>query len=287
MKAEYRNVLSENKESLRVVIFEDREFPAAWHFHPQYELTYIISSSGMRYVGDSVSIFGAGDLVLVGANLPHSWKTVGEQTARVKAVIIQWNEDLLGANWILKTEFSSIGKMLRLAARGLKFPAATAAKFEAAIISLSKLPAFERMLGFLQILQGLSKQKDYLLLSSSSFNTNITTQDSDRISVIQAYVKNNIHAKITVGDVASLIGLTEVSFCRYFRKVHNKTFITFLNEYRIALACKMLVETDHTVSEIGYECGFYSISLFHRLFYRLIHCTPLEYRRSYQSISAR
>ncbi len=284
MKAAYRDVMNANEHSLRVSVFQDIEFPASWHFHPQYELTYIISSSGMRYIGDSIHNFREGDLVLVGANLPHSWKTVGVQTSQVQAVIIQWNENLLGHDWLQKPEFFAIKKMLELSSRGIKFPSAMAVQMEERMIALAGLPPFEKLLRFLELLNELSAKKEYNLLSSSSFKSNITTEDSDRISVIQAYVKNNIQSKIQLSEVAGLVGLTEVSFCRYFKKVHNKTFVTFLNEFRIALACQLLIEKELTVSEIGYQCGFNSISLFHRLFLRFIKRTPLEFRNSYKSI---
>ena len=284
MKAEYRNVLQDKEQSLRVFVLEDKEFPAAWHSHPQFELTFIASSSGMRYIGDSIHNFSMGDFVLVGTNLPHSWKTVGEQNSPVKAVISQFSEELLGINWLEKTEFYNIKKMLSLSARGIKFSVETVAELEDKLLILPQLPPFEKLITLITILNTLSLKKDYTLLSSPSFSANITKEDSKRISIIQTYVKNNVQSKITIEEVAGLIGLTEVSFCRYFKRVHNKSFITFLNEFRIALTCKLLIETDLTVSEIGYECGFNSISLLHRLFNRLIKMTPLEYRSSYHSI---
>ena len=249
MKATYRNVMNSNEHSLRVSFFQDNEFPASWHFHPQYELTYIVSSSGMRYVGDSIHNFSKGDFVLVGTNLPHSWKTVGVQTSKVEAVIIQWNEDLLGNDWMQKPEFYAIKKMLELAARGIKFSINSAVKEEGRLMKLVDLPPFEKLIGFVELLNELSIKKEYTLLSSPSFKTNITTEDSDRMSLIQGYVKNNVQSKIQLSEVASLVGLTEVSFCRYFKKVHNKTFVTFLNEFRIALACQLLIEKDLTVSD--------------------------------------
>lgn len=285
MRAEYRNVLTDSTASLLVFVFNDKEFPAAWHFHPQFELTYIESSSGMRYIGDSIHNFSPGDMVLVGANLPHSWKTVGEQKTNVKAVITQFSEELLGNNWLEKPEFHHIKKMLQLASRGIKFSEKTASELSNRLLELPNTPPFEKLMSLLDILQTLSKEQDYTLLSSENFIPAITKEDSNRISIIQAYVKNNVQSRITIKEVADLLGLTGVSFCRYFKKIHNKPFVTFLNEFRIALACKLLIETDLTVNEIGYECGFNSISLLHRLFKRFIQKTPLEYRNSYQSIT--
>ncbi len=284
MKAAYRNVLEEKGQSIRVFVFEDKEFPAAWHSHPQYELTFIASSSGMRYIGDHIHNFTSGDLVLVGTNLPHSWKTVGEQQSLVKAIIIQFSEDFLGTNWLDKFEFSQIKQLLTLSARGIQFSDATAKALAPTLLQLPEKSAFDKVIGLVQILQTLAQKKEHQLLSTAGFNTSITGEDSKRISTVLTYVKNNVQSKIAISMVASLVGLTEVSFCRYFKKVHNKPFIAFLNEFRIALACKLLIETDLTVSEIGYECGFGSITLLHRLFKKKHFMTPLDYRNQYRSI---
>lgn len=284
MKAEFRDVLKLGDDGFRAFVMEEKEFPAAWHFHPQYELTYIASSSGVRYVGDSIQNFVPNDFVLLGANLPHSWKTVGDQSTQVKAVVIQFGEDLLGKDWLDKAGFGNIKKILQLSARGIKFPNETAISLSGALFELPLLPPFEKVISLLKILNDLSFCKGIELLSSASFSATITHEDSNRIGTIQSYVRNNVQNKISIKEVGQLLGLTEVSFCRYFKKVHNKSFVTFLNEFRIALSCKLLIETDLTVSEIGYDCGFNSLSLFHRLFQRQLNTTPLEYRNSYLSI---
>jgi AraC-like DNA-binding protein len=285
MKATCRNVLARGDESLRVFLLEEEEFPAAWHFHPQYELAYIISSHGIRYVGDNINTFAEGDFVLVGANLPHSWKTVCKQVHKVRAIVVQWNENMLGNGWIEKSEFKHISALFQLSSRGIKFPRSLAATLDGKMKSLLVLSPFEQILCLLEILNVLALQKDYVLLSSPNFKPDITSDDSGRINIIQSYVKNNLANKISVADVARQLGLNEGSFCRYFKKVYNKTFIAFLNEFRITFSCRLLIETDKTVSEVAYSSGFNSISLFHRLFNRQMNMTPLEYRKKYVSIN--
>lgn len=140
MKAAFRDALNGHHRSLKVFVFEDKQFPAAWHFHPQYELTYIKSSSGIRYVGDSIQNFSPGDFVLVGANLPHSWKTFGNQTAPVVSVIAQFDRDMLGNGWLEKPEFSEIAHLLSLAARGIRFTTDVGFQLEARLFSLPGLP---------------------------------------------------------------------------------------------------------------------------------------------------
>ena len=284
MKPQYRNLISDAQSSLLVSMFVDKEFPAAWHFHPQYELTYIVSSTGMRYVGNSVQHFSPGDFVLVGSNLPHSWKTVGQQKANVKCVIVQWNENLLGKEWLTKLEFQNINLFLKKSSRGIKFSKTIAKEFHSRMTELVNLPPFEKLISTLTILQALSLKNEYTLLASSGLNDLITTMDSNRLSLVHSYIRENVRNNINLADVAPIIGLTKESFCRYFKKKHKKNFSTFLNEYKVALASKLLIETDMSISEIGYECGYNSVSFFHRQFSRFMKISPRQYRISYISI---
>lgn len=48
-------------------------FEFYWHYHPEYELTYIVKGKGKRLVGDSYETFSEGDFVLIGPNVPHTW----------------------------------------------------------------------------------------------------------------------------------------------------------------------------------------------------------------------
>ncbi|MEO6963940.1 MAG: AraC family transcriptional regulator, partial [Puia sp.] len=140
------------------------------------------------------------------------------------------------------------------------------------------------LMSTLGILQALSLKNDYTLLASPGLNDLITTEDSDRITLVHSYIRENVPNNIKLTDIAPIVGLTKESFCRYFKKKHRKNFITFLNEYKVALASKLLIETDLSISEIGYECGYNSISFFHRQFSRFMNMSPKEYRTSYTSI---
>ena len=50
-------------------------FDPNWHFHPEYQLFIVLKGSGTRFIGDHVSDFSVGDLVLTGPNLPHLWRS--------------------------------------------------------------------------------------------------------------------------------------------------------------------------------------------------------------------
>lgn len=282
MKAEYRSISPSPGSSFATTLFEGKEFIASWHFHPQYELTYILGSTGIRYVGDNMGNFEYGDLVLVGSNLPHCWKTVGEQKEEVRCIIIQWDEELL-VTWLDKEEFQHIKQLMQLASRGIHFHKEDALLVENKMLQLIDLPPFERLLSFLQILQELTKAH-HNCLAGEGFTTNLTIKESERVNLIYNYVKEYYNQQIILEDVAQKIAMNKDSFCRFFKKTFRKSFFEFVNEYKISMASKMLITTDLTASEIGYKVGYNNLSFFNRQFHKFVKMTPSQYRKMYRGI---
>ena len=114
LKAQFEKVSPSIDSSLHAFVYENNNFDAPWHFHPEYELTYIVKGEGIRYVGNNVEKFEAGDFVLLGSNLPHCWKDSVQNKGAVKSIIFQWNDAILGKDWIEKNEFQSIKELLKI-----------------------------------------------------------------------------------------------------------------------------------------------------------------------------
>ena len=78
------------KAHLKVAQFEFK-----WHYHPEYELTYILNGYGYRIVGNSQEPFISGDLVLLGRNLPHTWWGKNEDGSLSEAIVIQFSSEFM------------------------------------------------------------------------------------------------------------------------------------------------------------------------------------------------
>ncbi len=283
MKAKLREVTTSPDNSFKVKVFEDKEFKAEWHFHPQYELTYMIKSTGIRYVGDAMHPFQRGDLVLVGKNLPHSWKTIDTKNEEVKCVIIQWDETLL-SDWTQKPELTAIKTMLENAAQGISFDYTTSISLERKFLSIVDQNPFDRLITFLNILHTLATKSTMQLLAGPGFNKALSSKESYRVNVINNYIKDNIHHQNSLKDLSEKLSLSKEAFCRFFKKTFDKTFSNYVNEFKITIASKLLIETDLSVSEIGYKSGFNNLSFFHRQFHRHKRMTPKLYRQQFQAI---
>lgn len=283
MKAQLKQVTTSPNNSFKVKYFDEKEFHAEWHFHPQYELTYMIQSTGIRYVGDSMNAFERGDLVLVGKNVPHSWKTIDSKSEQVKCVVIQWDDSLFN-DWIDKPEFTSIKTLVSKSSYGISFDLQTALSLENSFKAIYNQQPFERILTFLNILNVLATQSSIKLLAGPSFGKDLSLKESTRVNVINSYIKDNYQNEPSLTELAQKLSLSKEAFCRFFKKTFDKTYSNYVNEYKITIASKMLIETDLSISEIGYQSGFNNLSFFHRQFNKYKQMSPKAYRQLYQRI---
>lgn len=281
MKAVYTQVLLQPENSFKTYLKVKKEFDAPWHYHPEYELTFIINSDGVRYIGNSIETFERGDLVLLGPNLPHCWKNTGIQKGLCSSLVIQWKEDLLGTAGPCIPEFTAIHKLLQLSRKGVKFNKDVALDFEDRYNDFLNLPPFEKYIAFLKWLNGMAHANAYTTLCEQEFTSDLNFENSRRINIVYQYLKEHYSEKIALADVAMLVNMSEEAFSRFFSKTIQKPFFSFLNEYRINIASKFLIETDLQVSEICYNCGYESLPFFYRQFIKYKHCPPQAYRKKF------
>lgn len=262
----------------------NKEFDYPWHYHPEFELTFIISSQGVRYVGNHMENFFEDDFILLGSNLPHCWINAPELIKPADAVVIYFNPEFI--QWLNESRFENISALFERSNRGIKFSKEIALQLKPRLAQLLKASHFEKFILLMQILNDLSETDEYSLLCPLGFSYELNLTNNERINKVYQYVGKNYLKKITIADVAAQVNMSEEYFSRFFSKIMMKSFFTFLNEYKINRACKMLIETDRQVAEVCYASGFESIPFFYRQFKKFKNCQPKTYRLNYQRVSA-
>ena len=262
-------------------------FNVPWHMHSEYELLYVCKSSGKRYVGDSIENFEKGDLVLMGPNLPHCWLNDDLDKCRGKFFdarykVIHFSEKFLGENFFSIPEMTDINQLLSNAARGVHFTGEIVAKTNNRMYKMLKQEPLDRLITFLRILKDLSEWEEVRYLSSRGFVENLITVSDESIKTAQQYITENFKKDINLREISTLTGMTKTSFCRYFKRKTSKSFIRYVNEFRIGYACKLIKNTNLSFSEIGFESGFENQSYFYRQFRELKGLTPKEYREKHR-----
>ncbi|MDA9885679.1 AraC family transcriptional regulator [Winogradskyella sp.] len=248
-----------------------------WHFHPEIELVYVNKGKGKRHIGNHLSYFNNSQLLLIGSNLPHNGFT-DRLTISGTETIVQFREEFLGQHFFNVPEMEAISNLFDRAKSGILFGVKTKQKFGKRIEKLSEKEGFKKILLLLEILHGLAKSEDYVILNADGYAFETEPQDSAKIDIIFNHINDNFKEHISLDEIADKVSMTVPAFCRYFKKVTGKTFTKLVNEYRVVHATKLLSESQMSITDICYECGFNNFSHFNKLFKEFTGKSASKYR---------
>lgn len=258
------------------------EYPA--HCHEVYELNFVENAAGVvRTIGDSRETIGNLDLVLItGSKLVHVWEqgTCPEQD--IHEITIHIDPDAFSGALMDKRAFASIRRMLKRAQRGLAFPEPVIQILREDIINLAHSnDSFASVIRLFNLLYRLSQVEGARELSSSSFIDAREEHEDERVRRVKDYIVANYMQDVSLKEMADLACMSEESFSRFFRNKTGRTPNRYLIDYRLGIAARMLLTTTLPVSEIGFSCGFNTLSHFNRLFRESKGCTPSEFRERF------
>ncbi|WP_411031600.1 AraC family transcriptional regulator [Spongiimicrobium sp. 3-5] len=250
----------------------------AWHYHPEIELVFVNGGTGKRQIGSHVSYYTDGDLILIGSNLPHCGFT-DKLTGNKSETVVHMKQDFLGNDFFDIPEMKKIQSLFETAKGGIAFHGNTKRKIGDSIETMEHQTDFQQLLSILSILNELGNSLEFKLLNAEGFSMEAEVKDNDRINVVFNYVKSNFTEEISLEKMADMVSMTVPSFCRYFKKITNKTFTKFVNEYRLVHASKLLAEKPMSITEVCFESGFNNFSHFNKSFKSFTGQNPSEYRK--------
>ena len=278
------------------------EFVLPLHKHAEYELMIFTHGSGKQFVGEGVAPYAEGDVALIGSNVPHlhlcksrmkSGENAGkeglkpgletEQEDRLysSGEAIQFSPDLFPSSLLNLPDYAHISELLSKSQYGIRF-------YDEGLYDelLEMMKTFDssthtsRLIILLQILDRLHHCKKTQLLSSTAYNNaNRQPELEEPIGRIYTYLYNNFREKVVLKDLADFVGQNPTSLCRYFKKSTDKSIFQVLAEIRVEYACKLLANSDLTITEVAFSSGYNTPTLFFEQFQKIIHLTPAEYRR--------
>lgn len=261
----------------------DNQMDFPLHFHEDYELCLTLNVRGKRILGNLVEDFTEKDLVITTPNVLHCYKRDDAfLNVRCEVVVLQFPKELPSWGIFDTDQLRNIRNLLCQPAPGLKFSEETAEAVRERLLRLPRTEGFEAVQLFFGILHELAcadrTQVELIGVQSSDS----TLPHSRRINKIVQFVEKNYHHKISLEDVGELVGMSASSVSRFFKQRTRHNFWDYLNGFRIDRAAQMMIETEHTISEISYACGFNNISNFNRVFRERIGTTPSDYRNKFK-----
>ena len=256
-----------------------------WHYHAEVELIYFKEGNGTQFIGDSIKRFRSGDVVLVGAQLPHYWRFDdayfnGEQM-KADIAVVHFCEDFWGSAFLNLPENKPIKTVLEKAQRGIQVQGESKNDIGTLIESLLTAEGPKKIMTLMEALLKIERSQGNVPLSSIGFHHDYAETENDRINAIYNYSLANFKRKIQMEEMAAVANISPNSFCRYFKSRTRKTYTQFISEIRVGHACKLLIEDSMNVKQICYESGFHNFASFHKHFKMITGKSPLSYQKSF------
>ncbi|MFT3739309.1 MAG: AraC family transcriptional regulator [Breznakibacter sp.] len=278
----HENVVLEGDSPIRIKLNKIPHFTFPWHFHSEYEIIYIVEGYGIRHVGESCENFGPGDLVMMGSHLPHYWRSddVFHQSNSNKLMnyyVLQFQSSFLSDALEKYPELSSIRQLLKQSDNGLKFLPPFNSLFGQKIAEMHEQTGFVKFINLLWLLDQMAQCKEIKTLSPTNVRIEPLPQMGERLNKLLAHINRNYQNKLTLNEIANWYGMNTSAFARYFKQKTGKTFVSYVNDLRIAFACKLMQGGNLNISQVCFECGFNNISNFNRCFKQLMNQTPSAY----------
>jgi AraC-like DNA-binding protein len=256
-----------------------------WHYHSELELIYFKEGSGIQFIGDNVSRFKAGDIVLLGSRVPHFWRFdevyfKDDNHAKAESVVLHFREDFWGATFLNLPENAGIKQIIMKSARGLLVSGKCKEEIAVMMEEMAELKSHNRVLSLIKILLLIAESDEPKMLCSNGYKPIGTANGDRRINAVCEYSFNHFKRRISLTEIAAVANVSPHSFGRFFKSRTRRTYSWFITEIRVAHACKLLISDDFdNLKQLAIDSGFHTYDRFFKSFKMITGQTPSAYQR--------
>ncbi len=248
------------------------------HSQSDFELSWIVTGKGERTLGSETKPFAEGEVVLVPPRLRHCWAfnpQSADSGGYIENVCFHFSKPFLERVMeAFPATTSALSSLLSLS-HAIEYRGEGRERIIKLLKEIGDASAEPRPPLVLSLMLSLSDMSKAGQISGLS----PMTLSQKRMEKIRVYISCNYRSRISLDEIASYAGMNRSAFCTFFKAQTGKTFVTYLNEYRIEKACELLSGGEYGVMEVCEEVGFASLAHFCRTFQKIKACAPSKYRR--------
>ena len=231
-----------------------RDFSFPMHMHHSFELITITAGTMIVIVGTDKYELKKGESILIFPEQLHSL-----ESTESKHVLFIFSSDIVGAFY---SKHSS------------EIP--QCAKITASPYLISEICGLDEQTSIIK-LKGVLYSLCAILDADTKYVKKKTHEDGLLYSLFD-FVEKNFDKNCTLDDLSNAIGYNRSYLSRYFSEATGMPLVSFVNQYRISRACDLLKNSNTTVLECAYDCGYSSLRSFNRNFKLYMGVSPKEYR---------
>jgi AraC-like DNA-binding protein len=288
MPARFERILLKDDESFSIGIFQDNLEKSTWHYHNNFEISFITEGSGKRIVADSIEEFQPGDLVFIGSSIPHVWIADKEQRVisgrTLEMVYLQFSSNIFFPQLLALPEFKNVKRAIEMSERGIQVVGQTLNEVSEIMLQLPYLTGFDRINYFFRLIDIIGKSDTNISLASEDFMRKQFKPANRRIGLIHDYLMNHYREEIDLKQLAELVHMAEGSLCRFFKMNVGISVFEYLNRIKVEFACKLLMDPEMGIVDVCLDSGFNNLSHFNKQFRKNIGLTPSEYRKRFKGL---
>lgn len=250
-----------------------------FHQHAEWELSYVITGSGTRIVGDFMESFSKGEVVLIPPNIPHCWsfdKNIHDEKGKIENISIIFPDSLFEKCIYAFPETKRYISHINQIKQAIKFECETLQTLQEIMTNMSFQNDMEQLASLIKLFVVIASSNDTCVVSFC----NKPDYNTVRFQEVYRFIANNYQHNISLDDIANYVHMNRSSFCSFLKRTIGKSFFTILNEYRIESSCLMLRETTMPIADVCYAVGFNDVPYYNRTFKKLKGETPKDYRRT-------
>jgi AraC-like DNA-binding protein/quercetin dioxygenase-like cupin family protein len=270
------------KPNLDALVYQvdlDTVFYDQLHQHEEIQLSFIVEGEGTLIVGDTVNYYTKNDVLVIGSNIPHVFKSDINASSTSHMMTLFFTRNSFGNGFFELEELKELLKFFKRSKHGFKVTSKQKL-IKYLFIQLENDSKLNRFIILLQLLK-ITSSANYKSLSSFIYDKKYSDNEGTRMRNVFEYTMNNFHTGVSLKAISEVANMTKNAFCKYFKKRTNKTYVQFLNELRLENACKLLLsDKDYTITEISELSGFNNISNFNRQFKTFKKISPSAFRKN-------
>lgn len=254
------------------------------HLHEEIEIVYILSGSITFYFPEDAVEVTNGNILIVNSSVPHYTKE--NRNGNTVEFLLKFRpEQVIGKNNITYPYLSVLDAENKQ--QFWMFNISESENYSEianAIVGLSselqeKKTAYElNAISYIYKIVTMLFRYDVINCDTLHILSAENGMVMEKFSSVFSFIENHYNEPITLDTVAKLTNYSRQHFCRLFKATTGKSFVEYLNSFRVNVAKNMLINTNEPIYNVYIKAGFSSFSYFNRVFKANTGVSPSEYR---------